>query len=461
MQLGCLMHFLLVSCFLQVCVWEPGTGALINTIYGHVDTVKSVAFNPQTENIALPLLASAGDFTIRLSDPRPDHKSDILTLSPHLPGKEVEVVTISPDGSLLVSGGRDGIIVLMTLFVPSIMPRSESGYSTSSALRRSRVVRDRSYLYDATEIGEIPDELDEEEDLEAELEAEALDKILSEPPKQLTKKTSFTRMKRRSRVAEKEVELLDYATMKRKGVRARESREKRVQAKQVDIPTMVAHLSAAIRAYGPEEPSSSSSSESEEENEAEEIIEWAQEEPPPSKSTVDVASKVAVFSNPEILTTANPPKAAPNNIGKLKDRRDAFEKPDTSPNSDIEQEFFKVMPGELENTLQREYNFGESMSTNFDESFMHASGHYSVRSPEYLDSSLRSDDFHYGQPFEVPSDWTIPELEDPYATERKDYRKLQGFVPSLPAAVEHDEDRFTEEVGSGDEYGEEIPLSEI
>lgn len=441
-----------------------------------MDTVKNVAFNPHTENVALPLLASAGDFTIRLSDPRPDHKSDILTLSPHLPGKEVEVVTISPDGSLLVSGGRDGIIVLMTLFVPSIMPRSESGYSTSSVLRRSRVVRDRSYIYDATDIGEIPVELDEEEDLEAELEAEALDKILTEPPTKLTKKTSFTRMKRRSRVAEKEVELQDHATMKRKGVRARESREKRVQVKQVDIPTMVAHLSAAIRAYGPEEPSSSSSSESEEENEAEEIIEWAQEEPPPSKSTVDVASKVAAFSNPEILTTANPPKMPPNNIGKLKDRTDAFEKqdlPDTSPNSDIERQFFKVMPGELENTLQREYNFGESMSTNFDESFMHASGHYSVRSPEYLDSSLRSDDFYYGQSFDdydtpatrvpgkVPLDWTIPELEDPYATGRGDHIKPQGFVPTLPPAVEHDEERFTEEIGSGDEYGEEVPLSMI
>ena len=445
-----------------------------------MDTVKNVAFNPHTENVALPLLASAGDFTIRLSDPRPDRKSDILTLSPHLPGKEVEVVTISPDGSLLVSGGRDGIIVLMTLFVPSIMPRSESGYSTSSVLRRSRVVRDRSYIYDATDVGEIPEELDEEEDLEAELEAEALDKILTEPPTKLTKKTSFTRMKRRSRVAEKEVELQDHATMKRKGVRARESREKRVQVKQVDIPTMVAHLSAAIRAYGPEEPSSSSSSESEEENEAEEIIEWAQEELPPSKSMVDVASKVAAFSNPEILTvTANPPKLPPNNIGKLKDRTDAFEKqnlPDTSPSSDIEQEFFKVMPGELDNTLQREYNFGESMSTNFDESFMHPSGHYSVRSPEYLDSSLRSDDFYYGQSLDdhdtatystthvtgkVPSDWTIPELEDPYTSGRGDHIKPQGFVPTLLPAVEQDEEGFTEEIGSGDEYGEEVPLSMI
>ena len=60
------------------------------------------------------------------------------------------------------------------------------------------MVRDRSYLYDVTEAGEIPEELDEEEDLEAELEAEALDKILSEPPKQLTKKTSFTNEKEKS-----------------------------------------------------------------------------------------------------------------------------------------------------------------------------------------------------------------------------------------------------------------------
>lgn len=439
---------------------------MINTIYGHVDTVKNIVFNPQTENVALPILASAGDFTIRLSDPRPDHKSDILTLSPHLPGKEVEAVTISPDGSLLISGGRDGLIVLMTLFVPSIMPRSESSFlSTSSVLRKSRVVRDRSYIYDATEVSEIPEELDEEDELEAELEAEALDRMLTKP-KEFEKKTSFTRMKRRSRVAEKEVELLDHATLKRKGVHARVSREKRIKAKQVDIPTMIAHLSAAIRAYGPEDVNSSSS-ESEEENEAEEV----QEQLPPSKSAVDVASKVAAFTNPEALVIdRDPPKIPPSSIGKLKDRKDVFERqdlPDTSPTDDIEREFLKSMPGELENTLQREYNFGESTSTNFDESFMHASGHYSVRAPEYFNSSLQFDDFNLGESFDdqhkamtsSPLHTPIPKPGDP--TGRSDHKRPRGFVPTLPPSAEYDEERFAQDIGSGDEYGDEVPLSMI
>ena len=419
--------------------------------------------------MALPVLASAGDFTIRLSDPRPDHKSDILTLSPHLPGKEVEAVTISPDGSLLISGGRDGLIVLMTLFVPSIMPRSESSgfQSTSSILRRSRVVRDRSYIYDATEVGEIPDELDEEEELEAELEAEALDRMLAKP-KEFEKKTSFTRMKRRSRAAEKEVELLDHATLKRKGVHARVSREKRIKAKQVDIPTMIAHLSAAIRAYGPEDINSSSSESGEEENETEETV---QEQPLPSKSAVDVASKVAAFTYPEALVSdREPPKIPPSSIGKLKDRRDVFERqdvPDTSPTDDIEREFLKSMPGELENTLQREYNLGESVSTNFDESFMHASGHYSVRSPEHFNSSLRFDDFSLGESFDdqhkaktsSPLHTPIPKPGDPPG--RSDHKRPQGFVPTLPPSAEYDEDRFAQDIGSGDEYGDDVPLSMI
>ena len=419
---------------LQICVWEPSKGAVINTIYGHVDTVKSVAFNPQVLNVALPILASAGDFTLRLSDPRPDQRADILTLKPHSEGKEVETVAISPDGSLLVSGGRDGLLVLMTLFVPSIMPRSESTFSTSSVLRRSRVVRDRSYIFDATQEEDLPPELDE---LEAEMEAEALDEILT-APKKPERQTSFNRMKRRSRYEHKQTELPDHATVRRKGVSARIQRGKRIREKVVDIPTMVAHLSAAVRAYGPEEPSSSSESEEDTPKEKKKV---------PVK--VDVSSRVAEYSNPEALVSGvENRKLSLDNLGQLRDRREMFEKKIRQEQGlkddagDVEQEYLTSdglglsysMPGELEATLPIDAAYS-----------INTSGH-------------RFDDFSSPEQSANADDFVTSPLHDPSAHER--WR--QPFSPTLPPAPEYDEDLvFEEELGSGDEYGDEIPLSTI
>ena len=433
-----------------MCVWEPRQGALINTIYGHTDTVKSVAFNPQIENVALPVLASAGDFTIHLSDPRPERKADILTLSPHSLRKEIEAVTISPDGSLLVSGGRDGFIVLMTLLVPSIMPRSESILSTSSVLRRSRVVRDRSYIYDITD-GGVPPEIEEVEDIEAELELEALDKILTEP-KRIDRQTSFTRLKRRSRVEEKGVEL-PPATVRRKNVSARKARERRIKEKLVDIPTMVAHLSAAIRAYGPEDPSSSESEEEEKDEE--------REEQEGSQSKVDVISKVIVFSHPETLSApVQKQSALPSaGIGKLKDRRGVFEKQEPNKQEEhgddalvnqMEQEYLRsnrrlslsqVMP-QVELTLDESLNFDT----------------YMVGTSEFFDSSLRFDDF---SPRDSMEDNKEGFLTSSPLHASADHRR-KGFSPTLPPQAEFDEEVYTEDNESGDDYYEDdVPLTEI
>ena len=96
----------------------------MNFIHGHKDTVKSISFNRQSTGLQEPLLASAGDFTVRLSDPHPDHKTHIMHLSPHAAGKEVEAVDISPDGTLLASGGRDGVVVLTTLLTTTLHSQS-------------------------------------------------------------------------------------------------------------------------------------------------------------------------------------------------------------------------------------------------------------------------------------------------------------------------------------------------
>ena len=103
-------------------VWDSRSGKVVNFIHGHKDTVKSVAFNQPSVNLPTPILASAGDYTVKLSDPRPNMKSDILSISPHEFGKEVETVDISRDSSLLASGGRDGIIVLSTLYATLSAP---------------------------------------------------------------------------------------------------------------------------------------------------------------------------------------------------------------------------------------------------------------------------------------------------------------------------------------------------
>ena len=91
--------------------------------------------------------------------------------------------------------------------VPSVIPRSESNQMdlTSSVLRKSRVIRNRSYICDVTSDGEIPLELEEEEEEEEEdwiarqqEEAEMMD-TLEREPKKVKRQTSIVQLKRRSR----------------------------------------------------------------------------------------------------------------------------------------------------------------------------------------------------------------------------------------------------------------------
>ena len=322
----------------QICIWEPRQQAVINTIYAHQDTVKSLAFNPHTENVAVPVLASAGGPKLCLSDPRPSHRADILSVSLHKPGKEVEAVAVSPDGSLLVSGGRDGLIVIMTLMVPSIIPRSESHYTslTSSVLRKSRAIRERSYIYDATADEDIPPEEENEEEEEGNLTVEETDQFILEPVK-TEKVKSYHRMKRRNRFEEKETELADYATVrKKKFVSAKTARERRTKGKSYDIPTMVAHLSAAVRVYGPEEPDSSSESEPEQPHKPPEI------EVSPADPRVDILSHIKAWSNPENISSLPPPRRKISILsevaGKAKSRREFFETGDSLARHTLEEE---------------------------------------------------------------------------------------------------------------------------
>jgi WD40 repeat protein len=211
----------------KVSIWEPRSGALINTIEGHVDTVKSVFFNPQTVNVSLPVLASAGGYIVHLSDPRSGRKSDILSLMPHEPGKEVEAVTISPDGSLLVSGGRDGKIALMTLMVPRLLPYSQEG-SAGFIKRRAQPISSRLFIKDYGYEDEDQDEVEEVDDFDDEyMQSEMEHKI--------------AHWKRKTRGREKDVELSDHSTVK-KTLNARSSRRNRIAKKNIDISAATSHL---------------------------------------------------------------------------------------------------------------------------------------------------------------------------------------------------------------------------
>lgn len=417
------------------------------------------------ENVAVPVLASAGGYTLCLSDPRPSHRADILSLSLHQQGKEVEAVAVSPDGSLLVSGGRDGRIVLMTLMVPSIMPRSESSHMhlTSSVLRKSRVIRDRSYIYDVTSDGEIPPELEEEEEeLERDWQAQQLeaaemaDKLPSEP-KRMEKKTNFVRLKRRSRYEQKETELPDYATVKKKGVSAKTARGKRTKGKSFDIPTMVAHLSAAVRVYGPEEPNSSSDSESEEDK----GVRRVEPKRPTEPATVDILSHIKAWSHPENISTPVAPKGKPPDLpqsaGKAKTRKEFFEtgehslhhlkeeeeeeegkKEEEEEGEGVEQteeeyleQFAHLLPGDLPDTMQRSYS-----PTNFDtESLLHQSGQYN------LGNSYRLEDLMSVNSEEMLLQWsTSPAHAKSNTRESKQHDQGPHFSPTLPTQPEYEED---------------------
>ena len=190
----------------------------------------------------MPILASAGNYSVRLSDPRPTQRADILSLSLHKPGKEVEAVSISPDGSVLVSGGRDGQLILINLHVPSVVPRTDTRTTTSATVRQSCEILELSQrMRSASDPLDTPSEgsTTELENLRA--IPEAKDEL-----------TIIQRKETRRSLHISERKHSDIAA----GVILRRAHDKRIKDKLVDIPTMIAHLSARASMII-EDPSSS------------------------------------------------------------------------------------------------------------------------------------------------------------------------------------------------------------
>lgn len=213
---------------------------------GHSGAVKSVTFNYNTHNVAIPVLASAGDYSLKVWDPRPSGSGQpLVNVSLHKPGKEVEAVAISPDGSLVATGARDGVIILMTLFVPTILPRTDSEVKRElhkKTFRNSfRLAREESFSKSGRVDLEITDT--------------ALDQMIAEPklPHNTQLKRIHSRLKRRTRTTEKDLEIDEEPTAPDKEkVNVRKSRKNRARAKSIDLPDMIMHLAAKSTAYKPE-----------------------------------------------------------------------------------------------------------------------------------------------------------------------------------------------------------------
>ena len=447
---------------MQICIWEPSKGSVINTIYGHMDTVKSIAFNPNSDNVALPILASAGDYSVRLSDPRPTQKADILSLSLHAPGKEVEAVSISPDGSLLVTGGRDGKLILMNLHVPSVVPRTETRTTTSSTVRHSCEILEQSRM---RSISDPTDTLSEG----STTELENLRTPWPEADELKFQEMSKPDPKRSSRHIKRNPDIAAVVTLRR-------THDKRIKDKVVDIPTMIAHLSA--RASIIEDPNSSSSSNSSSESDDDS----ADSEDLERRFLVNVSERANQFMKQENMVqntrAENAPPPPPQKlsllpdeaVGRLKENRNVFEKREavkerttslfdddtmdsvvllmksyldenkpsvtTAPGQSdkVEQDYLHQIGGLIPGEGAEDPDSLNSSSASADfvsDSHHHASGHYSL-SPERpntdLDRERTASDSHQS------------------ATSSTDDKR-----PSLKSISS----------ASGNEYGDEVPLSMI
>ena len=213
---------------------------------GHSGAVKSVTFNYNTHNVAVPVLASAGDYSLKVWDVRPTNLGHpLVSLALHQPGKEVEAVAISPDGSLVATGARDGVVILMTLFVPTILPRTDSEIKRElhkKAFRNSfRLARQDSF----SKSGQV----------EPEITDFALDEMIAEPklPQNTQLKRIHSRLKRRTRTSEKDLEIdKDTTAVEKEKVNLRKSRKNRAKVKSIDLPDIITYLATKVTAYKPE-----------------------------------------------------------------------------------------------------------------------------------------------------------------------------------------------------------------
>ncbi|KAM5505356.1 hypothetical protein McanMca71_003202, partial [Microsporum canis] len=87
-----------------VRLWDPASGQHLQTLEGHSDPVRAVAFSPDGRMLA----SVSDDGTVRLWDPASGWH--LQTLKGH--GDPVRAVAFSPDGRILASASDDGTVRL-------------------------------------------------------------------------------------------------------------------------------------------------------------------------------------------------------------------------------------------------------------------------------------------------------------------------------------------------------------
>lgn len=98
----------------SVALWDPKAGKALKVLQGHTDTVKSLHFMPNEKTLS-HILASAGGYSAILWHTKTNISPLMAEITPHEVGREVEAVGISPDGKLLATGGRDGLVCISSI----------------------------------------------------------------------------------------------------------------------------------------------------------------------------------------------------------------------------------------------------------------------------------------------------------------------------------------------------------
>ena len=370
----------------------------------------------------------------------------------------MEAVSISPDGSTLASGGRDGQLVFMSLNVPTVIPRPETGKTTTSAtVRHSREILEQSRMRSTSD----PDPLNTpSEGSTTELASENFRMV--NVPEAASEKMAKDGKRRSRHIAERRPP--DIAAV----VALRRNHDKRLKDKVVDIPTMIAHLSARASMIIEDPSSSSSSSESDDES--------ADSEDNESQFLVNVSERANQFMKQEktVIGTASeivlpPPQRLsllPNEaVGRLKENRNVFQKRETEkerkPSKLFEDNTMDSVVLLMKNFLDENKPAVTAASVESDKverGYLHHAG---VGEAEDSDSSLDSNsasinsapDSHH----HASGHYSLSP-EHPNSEERT---TSEGRQSSTSTADDKRQSLKRGSSASGNEYGDEVPLSVI
>eukprot|EP00794_Sanderia_malayensis_P013933 gene13933-15385_t len=100
----------------KISVWDIRENRVLTILSGHSDMVTDVKFLPFEAIPEFPVLASVGGTICKFWCPFASRNSkELCSLKQHNLDYEVECLGLSPDGTLIATGGRDNNVVLSTI----------------------------------------------------------------------------------------------------------------------------------------------------------------------------------------------------------------------------------------------------------------------------------------------------------------------------------------------------------